>query len=71
MNTTKAGDDFIGQDFIQLPKFNTCLVVGDKVSINEGIGTILFIRGGEITLSANGLRWTIQLTDIHTFKHIK
>ena len=56
--------------FIQLPKFNTNLVVGDKVIINGGKGIILFIKSNEITLAGNGLRWTIHLNEIQTFDRV-
>jgi len=54
-------------NFIQLPKFNTNICVGDTVVINEGIGTIIFIKNNELTLSNNGLRWTIYINEIQTF----
>ena len=53
--------------FVQLPKFNTNVVVGDKVIINEGRGTVLFIKDNEITLSGNGLRWTLYVNEIQSF----
>ena len=54
-------------NFIQLPKFNTNLCIGDMVIINEGIGMIINIKGTELTLTDNNLRWTIYITDIQTF----
>tara|TARA_R110002050_G_scaffold33011_3_gene84485 strand:+ start:759 stop:944 length:186 start_codon:yes stop_codon:yes gene_type:complete len=54
-------------NFIQLPKFNTNICVGDTVVINEGIGTVIFIKDNELTLSNNGLRWTIYIHEIQTF----
>tara|TARA_R110002020_G_scaffold147195_7_gene322412 strand:+ start:983 stop:1168 length:186 start_codon:yes stop_codon:yes gene_type:complete len=54
-------------NFIQLPKFNTNICVGDTVVINEGIGTVIFIKDNELTLSNNGLRWTIYINEIQTF----
>ena len=39
--------------FVQLPKFNT--------------NVVLFIKDNEITLSANGLRWTLYVNEIQTF----
>ncbi len=54
-------------NFIQLPKFNTSICVGDTVVINEGVGTVIFIKTNELTLSNNGLRWTIYINDIQTF----
>ena len=63
MNTTDYG-----LDYIQLPKFNTCLAVGDKVLINELPGTILYIKDTELTLAYNGARWTMYLSDIQTFE---
>lgn len=54
-------------NFIQLPKFNTNICIGDTVIINEGVGTVIFIKNNELTLSNNGLRWTIYITDIQTF----
>lgn len=54
-------------NFIQLPKFNTNICIGDTVIINEGVGTVIFIKSNELTLSNNGLRWTIYITDIQTF----
>jgi len=54
-------------NFIQLPKFNTNICVGDTVIINEGIGTVIFIRNNELTLSNNGARWTIYINEIQTF----
>ena len=54
-------------NFIQVPKFNTNVCVGDTVIINEGIGTVIFIKGNELTLSNNGLRWTIYINEIQTF----
>tara|TARA_R110000744_G_C18942497_1_gene514563 strand:+ start:49 stop:270 length:222 start_codon:yes stop_codon:yes gene_type:complete len=56
-----------GLAYIQLPKFNTHLCVGDKVIINEGPGTIISIKGNELTLAYNGRRWTVYLNDIQTF----
>ena len=53
--------------FIQLPKFNTNICIGDTVIINEGVGTVIDIKNNELTLSNNGLRWTIYITDIQTF----
>ena len=38
-------------NFIQVPKFNTNICVGDTVIINEGVGTVVFIKGNELTLS--------------------
>ena len=57
--------------FVQLPKFNTNIVVGDKVIINEGRGTVLFIKENELTLSCNGLRWTLYVNDIQTFSRFE
>jgi hypothetical protein len=57
-------------NFIQLPKFNTNLCIGDMVIINEGIGMIINIKGTELTLTDNNLRWTIYITDIQTFKRV-
>ena len=54
-------------NFIQVPKFNTNICIGDDVVINEGAGTVTFIRGNELTLSNNGLRWTIYINEIQTF----
>jgi hypothetical protein len=54
-------------NFIQLPKFNTNICIGDTVVINEGIGTVIFIKNNELTLSNNGLRWTIYIHEIQTF----
>ena len=54
-------------NFIQLPKFNTNICIGDTVIINEGVGTVIFIKNNELTLCNNGLRWTIYITDIQTF----
>jgi preprotein translocase subunit YajC len=54
-------------NFIQLPKFNTNICIGDTVVINEGIGTVIFIKNNELTLSNNGLRWTIYINEIQTF----
>lgn len=54
-------------NFIQVPKFNTSICIGDDVVINEGAGTVTFIRGNELTLSNNGLRWTIYINEIQTF----
>jgi len=53
--------------FIQLPKFNTSLCVGDTVIINESKGIIIFIKGNELTLSYNKLQWTIYINEIQTF----
>jgi len=52
--------------FIQVPKFNTNICVGDIVVINEGVGTVTSIQGNELTLSNNGLRWTIYINEIQT-----
>ncbi len=57
-----------GLDYIQLPKFNTCIAVGDRVILNEVPGTVIFIKDTELTLAHDGRRWTIYLTDIQTFK---
>jgi hypothetical protein len=57
-------------NFIQLPKFNTNLCIGDMVIINEGIGMIINIKGTELTLTDNNLRWTIYITDIQTFERV-
>ena len=54
-------------NFIQLPKFNTNICIGDTVVINEGIGTVIFIKNNELTLSNNGARWTIYINEIQTF----
>lgn len=53
-------------NFIQVPKFNTNICVGDTVIINEGVGTVTSIQGNELTLSNNGLRWTIYINEIQT-----
>jgi hypothetical protein len=53
-----------------LPKFNTNLCIGDMVIINEGIGMIINIKGTELTLTDNNLRWTIYITDIQTFERV-
>ena len=63
MNTTDYG-----LDYIQLPKFNTCIAVGDRVILNEVPGTVISIKDTELTLAYDGRRWTIYLTDIQTFK---
>jgi preprotein translocase subunit YajC len=52
--------------FIQVPKFNTNICVGDIVVINEGVGTVTSIQGNELTLSNNGMRWTIYINEIQT-----
>ena len=57
-------------NFIQLPKFNTNLCIVDMVIINEGIGMIINIKGTELTLTDNNLRWTIYITDIQTFERV-
>lgn len=57
-------------NFIQLPKFNTNLCIGDMVIINEGVGMIINIKGTELTLTDNNLRWTIYITDIQTFERV-
>ena len=57
-------------NFIQLPKFNTNLCIGDMVIINEGVGMIIDIKGTELTLTHNHLRWTIYITDIQTFERV-
>ncbi len=57
-------------NFIQLPKFNTNLCIGDMVIINEGVGIIINIKGTELTLTDNNLRWTIYINDIQTFERV-
>jgi len=57
-------------NFIQLPKFNTNLCIGDMVIINEGVGMIINIKGTELTLTDNSLRWTIYINDIQTFERV-
>ena len=57
-------------NFIQLPKFNTNLCIGDMVIINEGVGMIINIKGTELTLTDNNLRWTIYINDIQTFERV-
>jgi|TARA_R110001606_G_C14946824_1_gene600016 hypothetical protein len=55
---------------IQLPKFNTNICIGDMVIINEGVGMIISIKDTELTLTNNGRRWTIYISDIQTFKRV-
>lgn len=65
--STGSATSFKVMNFIQVPKFNTNICVGDVVIINEGIGTVTSIKNNELTLSNNGLRWTIYINEIQTF----
>jgi len=40
------------------------------VIINEGVGMIINIKGTELTLTDNSLRWTIYINDIQTFERV-